>query len=137
MPQFINEAKRFQKLANINEVEEFQSLDRQSMIQQIIAALESGSEVVIGGETIPQGTGSFIIGAKMSKAGNDVTIDGESLEMAIRTSSMDLTQPSTMADRDLEDRIKQGNMQYPAGSTMDESIAKAVNEALRKFRKDK
>jgi len=121
----------------INEAE-FQSLDRQAMIKKIIIpALESGSEVIIGGETIKPGTGSFIIGAKMSKSNNDVTIDGEPIEMIMKTSSIDLTRPTTMADRDLEDRIKQGSIQYPAGSRMDESIEKAVNEAIEKFRKGK
>jgi hypothetical protein len=137
MSQLINEAKRFQKLANINEAEEFQSLDRQSIVKQIIAALKSGSEVVIGGETIKPDTGSFIIGAKMSKANNDVTIDGEPIEMMMRTSSVDLTQPTTMADADIEDRIKQGSIQYPVGSRMDESIEQIVNEALEQFRKNK
>lgn len=121
----------------VNEAE-FQSLDRQAMIKKIIIpALESGSEVIIGGETIKPGTGSFIIGAKMSKSNNDVTIDGEPIEMIMKTSSIDLTRPTTMADADIEDRIKQGSIQYPAGSRMDESIEKAVNEAIEKFRKGK
>ena len=138
MSQLISEAKRLQQLANINEAEEFQTMDRQKTIKNIIMpALAAGSEVIIGGETIEPGTGSFIIGAKMSKANNEVTIDGEPIEMIMRTTSIDLTQPTTMADRDIEDRIKQGSIQYPAGSTMDESIdiESTVNEALAKFRK--
>jgi hypothetical protein len=106
---------------SLNEAE-IQSLDRQSMIKDIIIpALRSGSEVVIGGETIAPTAGSFIIGAKMSKANNEVTIDGEPVEKIIRTTSVDLGRPTTMADIDMEDAIKSsGNYVYPPGSRMDE-----------------